>query len=67
MRNLKTILRYSFYALLSAFIVSCNTARTSNENQNIEGCQYIVTKNSYGNGLTHKGNCNNPIHKCDCR
>lgn len=33
----------------------------------IEGCQYIesttYTGQSYNKSLTHKGNCNNPIHK----
>lgn len=32
----------------------------------IEGCQYIktisYTGHSYNVNLTHKGNCNNPIH-----
>ena len=26
----------------------------------VEGCEYLVYA---GRGLTHKGNCNNPIHK----
>ena len=32
----------------------------------IDGCEYIETTTATGNGpivtLTHKGNCNNPIH-----
>jgi len=36
----------------------------------IEGCEYIyVSVNSGyagGLGLTHKGNCKNPIHNCNC-
>jgi hypothetical protein len=29
----------------------------------IEGCEYL----EFSNGArTHKGNCNNPIHKCTC-
>ena len=33
----------------------------------IDGCEYISTTSNTGNGLveslTHKGNCNNPIHE----
>jgi hypothetical protein len=50
--------------LIAMVLFSCSTATISDETQNIEGCEYIVTKNSYGNGLTHKGNCKNPIHQC---
>lgn len=35
----------------------------------IEGCQYIYVDENPGNfrlySITHKGNCNNPIHKCN--
>lgn len=32
---------------------------------NIEGCEYFMMTTSYHyNVLTHKGNCNNPIHRC---
>ena len=30
-----------------------------------EGCQYIVFANGDRGGITHKGNCNNPIHKVE--
>ena len=34
----------------------------------IEGCQYIYVDENPGNfrlySITHKGNCNNPIHQC---
>jgi len=37
----------------------------------IDGCEYIHSSVSYGQagglGLTHKGNCSNPIHKCNCK
>jgi hypothetical protein len=29
----------------------------------IDSCQYIRVIRDY----THKGNCNNPIHKCPCK
>jgi hypothetical protein len=33
----------------------------------LDNCEYISGQTSYGyNVLTHKGNCNNPIHKCKC-
>lgn len=31
----------------------------------LDGCQYIEI--SGVNGLSHKGNCDNPIHKCPCQ
>ena len=57
---------FAYVLLVAGTISSCDTARTSDEVQIIEGCEYIVTRNSYGNGLTHKGNCKNEIHKCTC-
>ena len=70
MKTKSSIYHYIYvftYILLVVFTVSsCNTADISYEVQTIEGCEYIVTKNSYGNGLTHKGNCKNEIHKCTC-
>jgi hypothetical protein len=37
----------------------------------IDGCQYLglTSNNSYGNmvSVTHKGNCNNPIHGAQAR
>lgn len=57
---------FAFVLLVVFTVSSCNKASISDEVQTIEGCEYIVTKNSYGNGLTHKGNCKNEIHKCTC-
>ena len=67
----RTTIYHRTFAFTSVLLVagaftSCDTARTSEESQIIEGCEYIVSKNSYGNSLTHKGNCMNPIHKCTC-
>ena len=59
---MKTLIALTLIVIAS----SCNTATTVKEKQIIEGCEYIVTTNVYGNGLTHKGNCKNPIHKCTC-
>lgn len=28
----------------------------------VDSCQYVFVKKGYGGGLSHKGNCNNPIH-----
>ena len=28
----------------------------------IDSCQYIIFIGFYKGGITHKGNCNNPIH-----
>jgi hypothetical protein len=41
---------------------SCEKSQISDEVQIIDECEYIVFKNSRGNGLTHKGNCKNKIH-----
>lgn len=42
--------------------ISCSTRHI----EIIDGCEYIVTINNTGNGisqsLTHKGNCKNPMH-----
>lgn len=63
-------------ALLTIFmIIGCDRSKTDNsvidENWTpspefttfkvirYEGCQYIL----YDRGITHKGNCDNPIHK----
>jgi hypothetical protein len=29
----------------------------------VDGCQYVVYHDFYAGGITHKGNCTNPIHK----
>ena len=29
----------------------------------IDGCEYFVSQNAYGNVYSHKGNCNNKFHK----
>lgn len=29
-----------------------------------DGCQYLVSGIGYSQMMTHKGNCNNPIHNC---
>lgn len=31
--------------------------------QKIGSCEYLVSRNVYGNIMSHKGDCNNPIHK----
>ena len=29
----------------------------------IDGCEYLVSPNGYGDIYSHKGNCKNPYHK----
>jgi hypothetical protein len=50
--------------LATLVISSCNTKEEFKNKRivNIEGCEYFVNYNSYGNILTHKGNCKNYIH-----
>jgi hypothetical protein len=31
-----------------------------------DGCQYIGRISGDASSFTHKGNCNNPIHRCPC-
>ena len=54
---------YKLYLLLVIILFGC----TLTEVKVIDGCQYIKTTSQTGNGpvvsLTHKGDCNNPIHK----
>lgn len=34
----------------------------------IDGCEYLHKRlNSYSDHFTHKGNCSNPIHNCNCK
>ena len=51
--------------LVMCCLFSCNNekGKISSHVQIIDGCEYIVSRNSYGNVVSHKGNCNNPIHK----
>lgn len=45
-------------------ILACNNgkANLSSNIQEIDGCEYIVSENGYGNIVSHKGNCKNPFH-----
>lgn len=62
--------------LLAAALIGCDTPRTPTveeivrvnmETIVIQGCQYIVYDSGGGAtrafAMTHKGNCDNPIHK----
>lgn len=54
------------FVLIISSTVGCSEARVVEEVQKIEGCDYIVSRNSYSNSLTHKGNCSSSIHDCKC-
>lgn len=45
-------------------LLSCvgNKASVSGDVQEIDGCEYIISRNGHGNIVSHKGNCKNPIH-----
>ena len=63
-------------------LVGCDDNHTSFDSQKtvkpgikeltLEGCQYLFMENGvsinsrYAMTLTHKGNCTNPIHQCNC-
>lgn len=60
------------------FLVSCEIkeeAQVLTEESNggkifpidkIGACEYIVSNNAYGKLYSHKGDCNNPIHRNIC-
>ena len=51
---------------LSLFLLfSCTYTESKDELKLIGNCQYVIFENSYGNIGTHKGDCTNPIHKCN--
>ena len=54
-----------FILLVMCCLFSCSDGKgkTSSDIQIIDECEYIVSRNGYGNVVSHKGNCNNPIHK----
>lgn len=57
------VIRAFFVLFVVCFFSSCSTrASLSQEVQVIDGCEYIVSLNSCGNIMSHKGNCNNQIH-----
>ena len=60
MKNTKIFLMLIIICGLS----SCNNgkANLSSKIQEIDGCEYIVSINTYGNLVSHKGNCKNPFH-----
>lgn len=53
----------SFFVCLF-LLFSCSSS-TNTKDELIGNCQYIMFKNAYGNIGTHKGDCTNPIHKCN--
>ena len=71
---MRKILKYGFIAVVSCFwacgsINSPKKRKTEYTNYIIiemDGCEYYV-RHGYESGyLSHKGNCKNPIHKCNC-
>ena len=63
--SILTVTKAFFILLVMCSLFSCNDGkgRISADVQIIDGCEYVVSRNSYGNVVSHKGNCNNPIHK----
>ena len=67
--NMKNLIKYGFIAVVSCFLLSCGSMpnKTAEENRELntivfEGCEYVY----YFDKMAHKGNCKNPIHKCNC-
>lgn len=66
---MKTIFNILKIMIAVFILTSCDRAKQPNVSNEvtIEGCEYFVNQNGYGNTITHKGNCKNPIHKCTCK
>jgi len=63
---MKKITAISMLLILSiSFLSSCKSAnRYYDENvTKVNECEYIISHNLDGDILSHKGDCNNPIHK----
>ena len=58
------IVKVFFLLLFSCYLFSCNRKWSEEEYKirEIDGCEYIESRNAYGDVLSHKGNCKNPIH-----
>jgi hypothetical protein len=62
------------FGILSVLFIlsSCNggTVRQGSMDEEvtqiIEGCEYIYSSGIGLRSRVHKGNCSNPIHKCNC-
>ena len=67
---------FILFILLGLGLVSCERSKNVSDlthigqseiggiyERTIDSCQYIRIVQDY----THKGNCNNPIHKCPCK
>lgn len=69
---MKNLIKYGFIAIVICFW-SCNGGAAKTENTNnfetiiVEDCEYIYKIGIGYRSLVHKGNCKNPIHKCNCK
>lgn len=64
MKSIKLLVTILFLIIFSSCIDRDAPIVVRNFNvQKIGDCEYLVSRNGYGNTMTHKGDCNNPIHK----
>ena len=69
--NMKNLIKCGFIAVV-IFFYSCNGGTIKTENINdfatiiVEDCEYMYKSKVGYRSLVHKGNCKNPIHKCNC-
>ena len=63
---------FLFLAIFSLIWVGCSDVQSKESGVNYcrgcrterhEGCEYVIYNNSVYISITHKGNCDNPIHK----
>jgi hypothetical protein len=67
---MKNLLKYGFIAFVICLSSCTEGGKTTIKNRDdfniliFEDCEYIYNIYSGYKSLTHKGNCNNPIHNC---
>jgi hypothetical protein len=68
---MKNLIKYGFIAVVSCFFTACGESDFKTEKNGhiytfntieVDECEYLVSSSKF----THKGNCKNPIHKCNC-
>lgn len=69
-KSITTITLCALFGLVIGGLFSCEQSEGTYEVDGMtiqlfefEGCQYLKTSVKGGYSVTHKGNCNNPIHK----
>jgi hypothetical protein len=68
MKKALLIIALGLIVTIAILTSSCRTLKVGSVDfkvLTIDGCQYIYRNSGEGCMFSHKGNCNNPIHKTD--